>query len=369
MYRRAKQVLITLVILCILPSHYASGISLVLGERLVPNNPWRNQVIKMQYEIAIAHALKSHKRTFPNSKINLLTSFDTGPAQGFKIAEKEKALAVVGYLYSMEANEAAQLAEKYRIPYITPVSPLQSIRNDYAFSMMNSFDILSEKMKLLAKQKDFVNPSILITPKTYLANYEYDRIFREAFNVVETISEQKDVSKKIENKIKNLNGYDKINILLSGFAFEQVDLVKSLTQGKIADKINILVHSQWTYCLDILSATINDDAKNFYFISDHFESLGNSVKLRLELSQILDKESALTGEDLNQPIVYVLRDMIAYILMLAESSKDRNEFLRKARSGKTVGVSGVYSFTDGKPEREVFLGKWVKGKIIPIRRL
>ncbi|MFK7827873.1 MAG: hypothetical protein AB8G05_27240 [Oligoflexales bacterium] len=377
MYRRAKKVL--LVGLIILPTNYAMSLSIVVGERLIPNNPWRNQVIKKQYEIAIKDALRTHKNNFPESKIKIVPSFDNGPAEGFKLAKNENAYGVFGYLYSMEANEAAQIAEKFRLPFITPVSPLLSVRNSYAFSMMNSFDALAEKMKLIAKVDEFANPSIIVSPKTYLANYEYHRVFKESFDVIDTISDLKDVIKNIEKTVMAYKGKGKVNILLSGFAFELVDLVKNLTQGKIAEKINIIAHSQWTYCPDILSAIINADARNFYFISDHFEAhkdsssrlpfLSGAMKQRSEFSQLLEKESVLTGEDLNQPIVYVLRDMIAYVLKVAESSKDRNDFLRKSRFGATIGVSGKYSFHDGISEREVFLGKWIKGKIKPVRQL
>ena len=151
--------------------------SIVVGEKIITNNPWRNELIKKEYDLAIEQALKEHKVKYSKSTVTITRSFDDGPIQGFSVAEKSGALGVAGYLYSSDAFEASELAKNKKIPYLSPVSPLTTIRNDFAFSLAASHEDLKESFGKLSKKLSY--PSVIILPETFLTNFEYKRIIRD----------------------------------------------------------------------------------------------------------------------------------------------------------------------------------------------
>ncbi|MFK7826803.1 MAG: hypothetical protein AB8G05_21855 [Oligoflexales bacterium] len=183
---RILQVVLTLDLLIGLKPSMAAEKFLIVGERLVKNDPWRNDLVKLQYEIAMEEAKRDHLKAFPKSEFKLIASFDRGPAGGFDLAAREKAYGVVGYYYSSDAFEASRLALHRKIPFLTAVSPIDAVRNQYSFSLASSHSLIEKKLKTLAQLEDLDNPTIVLTLPTSLANFEYAKIYDHAFNVVET---------------------------------------------------------------------------------------------------------------------------------------------------------------------------------------
>jgi hypothetical protein len=373
---------ITLAVSLIMTTAIASAKAeyLVVGEKIISNNPWRNGLIKGQYRLASAEALSAHKKKYPKSSLELLESFDDGPSEGFALAKKQDALGVVGYLYSMDAFEASQVALKLKIPYLSPVSPLNSIKNPFAFSMANSHASSLNKMRELAKTKEFGNPSIVLMPESFLPNYEYEKIFREAFDVKATLKgKSSETWEKLEENLSKVPKSQITNILFAGFAFEQMEIAARLSTGAFADQIRIIAHSQWNYCPQILAASLAKNAKNIFVITDYFDvpvlseinekPSGVSLEAYHRLNKNLASAPKINGHSPEEPIVYVLRDMIAYALEVAENSKNRDDFGLKYGSGQYEGASGTYKFKDRVSTRKVYLGKWDSNRIKPIKKI
>ena len=364
-------------------SDFASASSqkaIIIGERIIEQNPWRNDLIRREYEIAIEYALKEHKKQFPQSQVKIVTSFDKGPGDGFKLAKDNNALGVVGYLYSTEAGEAAAYSSKLKIPYLSPVSPLASVRTSHSFSMATSHNQMAEKLRKLAKEPDFGNPSIVVLPETQLSNFEYAKAYQSAFNVVETVKgHSDDIWTKLESSLKQLTVKSPVNVLMAGFAYEQMDLAERLSSGPLAQKIRIIAPPQWNYCPRLLGTTLSSKHLNLYIVSDYYNvSELPDIKVSVAkpsldafhgLSEVLSKEAKIKGHDPNEPIVYVLMDMIRYALQLAEKARDRVEFNHLMGNGSHHGASGNYQFNDKISKRKVYLGKWDRTKTRPIKEL
>ncbi|MFK7824494.1 MAG: hypothetical protein AB8G05_10065 [Oligoflexales bacterium] len=373
---------ITLAVSLIMMTAIASAKTkyLVVGEKIISNNPWRNELIKGQYRFAVSEAMQAHKKKYPKSSLQLLESFDDGPNEGFELAEKRDALGVVGYLYSMDAFEASQVALKRKIPYLSPVSPLDSLKNSFAYSMANSHTQLLQKYKEIAQTKEFSNPSIVLLPETFLPNYEYEKLYRKAFKVTDTLKgNSSELWQKLEDQLKKSPENQIINVLFAGFAFEQMELAAMLSTGSYADRIKIIAHSQWYYCHKILGENFTKNSKNIYVVTDYFdvpvlpqikeEPPTFSLAAYDSLNKILTSAPKIKGNSPEEPIVYVLRDMIAYALEVAENSKDRVEFGYKYGSGQYEGASGFYEFKDKVSTRKVYLGKWDNDRIKPIKKI
>ena len=341
--------------------------TIVVGEKIVKENPWRNGLIKKQYAVAIEQALTEHRAKNPRSTIRIIESFDENSIQGFALAEREHALGVLGYLYSTESFEASQIAASKKIPYLTPVSPLVSINNEYAYSLAASHDELKASFKALSKK--IGARSIVIMPETFLPNFEYERLFREAFHVVETFrGSTAQVWPKIKEGLATLTKNGSINILFAGFAFEHVDLVKLLGESSFAGKVNLIGHSQWVYNEVFLQGMMPTEIQNFLAVSDYMD-LARSVPKELSPSpQSITSHTAFkaalknaqTTEDqtLDEPIVYVLKDMITLALIAAEKSSTRDDFNKHYSTCELAGASGDIKINNKKSYRKVYLERW-----------
>ncbi len=351
--------------------------SIVLGERIIKNNPWRNELIQRQYKVALAEAWREHLEQFPGSKIKVQQSFDEGPNEGFTLADQTGALGVMGYLYSTEAFEASRIAEERRIPYLSPVSPINSVKNPYSFSMASSMSQLVRAMKELQNRDEFRNPSIVLLPETFLPNFEYETTFRKAFDVIETFrGTTVKIWNSLQGKLADLTLDGDLNILFAGFAFEQMDLVKLIGSTPYTKKIKMIGHAQWNYCPKLLAAVRSADVSNFYVISDYFNVSDlpadsfpvsqESLKKHLHFREILESEPPVEGQSIEEPVVYVLKDMISMGLKAAETSKDRTDFNKVYSTQKFQGSAGTFQIKDKVSDRPIYLGKWGGKKFDPI---
>lgn len=351
---------------------------IVVGEKIIENNPWRNDLIKRQYQIAIDQALLEHKTKHPNSKLQIVASFDEGPAEGFSLAEKLGAIGVAGYLYSSEAFEASQIAQNKKIPYLSPVSPLNSIRSDYSYSLAASHQDLTKTFSKLSQRLNL--PSIIAAPETQLANFEYSRVYKEAFNVVgnyQGITSQ--VWEGLTKDLPKLCAKGPINLLFAGFAFEQMDLAKTISSSPFAEKINMVAHAQWGYSIRLLEDSLPAQIPNLYVVTDCFDpsilvaqglsSKGSEVEIFQKLKAIIEKEPNVKGHSIDEPIIYSLKDMISIALDAGERSQNRDDFNRIYSSIEYRGACGTYKVKDKKSERNVYLGKWEEKKLKPIATL
>jgi len=351
---------------------------IVVGERVIENNPWRNDLIKRQYQIAIDQALLEHKAKHPNSKLQIVTSFDEGPANGFSLAEKLGALGVAGYLYSSEAFEASQIAQNKKIPYLSPVSPLNSIRNDFSYSLAASHQDLTRSFTKLNQRLNL--PSVIAAPETQLPNFEYSRVYKEAFNVVGNYQGKTSlVWDGLTKDLPKLTATGPINLLFAGFAFEQMDLAQTISSSSFAEKINMVAHAQWGYSIRLLEDSLPNSVPNFYVVTDCFnpsvlaEQGFGSNDLEMErfkkLKAVIEKEPVLKGQSICEPIIFSLKDMISIALEAGERSQNREDFNRVYSSVDYRGACGNYKVRDKKSERNVYLGKWEGKKLKPIATL
>ncbi len=352
--------------------------TIVIGERIIDKNPWRNDLVKKQYEVALSQALKEHKLRHPGSTVKLVQSFDNGPTDGFALAEKVGALGVAGYLYSPESLEASQLAQAKKIPYLAPASPLNSISNDFAYSLAASHNDLKRSLSTLRKRFD--HPSIVLVPETFLTNLEYARIYEQTFNVIKTYrGTTSQIWQELSGTLPTLTEKEEVNILFAGFAFEQLELVQLVSSKAYANKVNLIGHVQWNYCEPQLEAHLSTSVNNFYVFSDYFnpEKLAafgfpvsvETVNAFKELRNVVNNEPAVKGNSIDEPIIYVLKDMIAIALNAAEISQNRDEFNKKYSSQNYVGTASSYHIVAKKPERKVYLGKWDGKSIQPLTTL
>lgn len=351
---------------------------LVIAERIIDKNPWRNELIKKQYAVAMAFAMKEHKLKYPKSTVKLIESFDNGPSDGFALAGKTEAFGVAGYLYSTEAFEASQLALTKKIPYLTPSSPLNAIKNDYAYSLAASHSDLSQSFAKL-RQK-FNHSSILISSENYLTNFEYSRIYQQNFNVVKTykgVTAQvwKELAADLPNLVKNSD----INILFTGFAFEQMDLIQLINSGSYKHKIHFIGHSQWGYSHKILEASLPETVQNLFVVTDYFDSQKlseNGYSLAKETIEGFKtfnleviKEPKIKGQDINEPIIFVLKDMISIVLEAAEKSTSRAEFNKNYSTLSYNGSAAEYRINNKTSARKVYQGTWENKTMKPLGTL
>ncbi|MBI2603195.1 MAG: hypothetical protein HYW48_09070 [Deltaproteobacteria bacterium] len=351
---------------------------IVVGEKVIETNPWRNDRIKRQYTFAAKQALQEHHQQNPKSSVELVMSFDNGPSEGFGLAEKRDGLGVIGYLYSTESFEASQIAMSKRIPYLSPVSPLISVRNDYSYSLASSHDDLNRGFSVL--QKEFDRPSFVVMPQTFLTNFEYARIYEETFDVVATFRGSTDhIWEKLEDHLRSFSKKGMVNVLLAGFLFEQMDLVQLLSQSPFAEKVNLIAHAQWNYCPSLLSSSLAGKQPRLYVVSDYFdppmlaahglpeekEIINRFANLKLALG----REPELQGQSLDEPVVYVLKDMISIALDVAERSGNREEFNTNYSTLTFRGAAAVYRVNDKKTKKRIYLGKWEGNAIKPLTEL
>jgi hypothetical protein len=348
--------------------------AIIVGEKIVKENPWRNGLIKKQYAIAVEQALKEHRAKHPKSKLRVIESFDEGSIQGFALAEREQALGVVGYLYSTEAFEASQIAASKKIPFLTPVSPLASVKNEFSYSMAASHDELKASFKALAKK---LGPrSIVIMPETFLPNFEYERLYQEVFEVLETHrGSSVQVWPKIKDSLPILTRDGSVNILFAGLAFEQADLLKLLCESAFAGKVNLIGHSQWVYNEVFLRGTIPAEVNNFLAVSDYIDlakpaakkmvASRQSIAAHSEFKATLKKAQSSEDQTLDEPIVYLLKDMISIALAAAEKSTTREEYNRHYSNCDISGTSGHLKIKSKKPNRKVYLERWKNNGFIP----
>ena len=238
----------------------------IVGEHIIPANPWRNKFVQRQYQIALDWAKQEHLKKYPKSTVELRFSFDEGPHQSFKKAQLEEAFGVAGYLYSSDAIEAAHVAKKEGVAYMSPVSPLKGLRNDFSHSLAANHDDLKKALECL--KKDFSHPSIILAPRTALTNFEFNRIYQETFQVLASLRGQAlKMWGKLEALLKEHTKKGKVNILLGGYAFEQMDLVVFLNKSPFRDKVNFIANPQWNYNPTNLSINLTPETNNFYVFS------------------------------------------------------------------------------------------------------
>ncbi len=352
--------------------------TIVIGERIIELNPWRNDLIKKQYRVAIQLALEEHRLKKPNSTVKLIESFDSQPSDGFDLAQTAGALGVVGYLYSADSFEASQIALAKKIPYLAPTSPLNAIKNEYAYSMAATHEDLKKTFQKVSKRFD--SPSIVVVPDASLTNFEYARIYQEAFNVVKTYrGTTAQIWLDLKKDLPTLTLKNNLNILFSGYAFEQTDLIHLIESVPSANKVNMIAHPQWNYCSGFLSHSLTKKARNLYIVSDYFDtakldSHGFSISTEerdsfKRLKNRISKEPKIKGNSIDEPIVYVLKDMISIALDAAEKSQSREEFSKAYSSLSYRGASGTYHVKDKKSERRIYLGKWEGQFVKPLMAL
>lgn len=348
---------------------------LVVGEKLIEKNPWRNNLIKKQYELVVSFAMNEHRQNSPTSKIKILESYDNGPSDGFDKADKNKALGVLGYLYSTEAFEGSKIAESKKIPFITPVSPLNSVLNDFTYSLGVSH---GELVRNFAKLKErFNSPSIVIASKNFLPNFEYTKVYQEAFNVVKTYNgTSSEIWNDLNQDLPKFVEKSEINVLFAGFAFEQIELVQLIRSRPYADKVRFISHSQWNFCPRLLSVSLNEKMDQFFVVSDYFNTKDlkengftvhdDSVKKFENLKKFLEKEPIVQGHVIDEPVVYVLYDMISMALRVAEESASKEEFNKKMSNVTYHGAAGTYQVENRKSQRKVYMGTWDGKNIKPL---
>ncbi|MFK7824759.1 MAG: hypothetical protein AB8G05_11410 [Oligoflexales bacterium] len=148
---------------------------------------------------------------------------------------------------------------------------------------------------------------------------------------------------------------------------------------RYANQIKLIAHCQWNYLPQTLAAGISRNIKNFYVVSDYFDlndlkahkfSVSEpSLRAYSNLSDRLAKKPKFKGQNLNEPIIYALKDMLVFAMLAAEKSNSREEFQHKIRSGELYGSSGHYKIENGFSERKVYLGIWDRTKMKPIKVL
>lgn len=336
---------------------------LIAAEHIVPGNPWRTKFVQRQYEIALEWAMQEHLKKCPKSQVEIRFSFDEGPHQSFARAGKEDAFGVIGYLYSSDAIEAAHVAQKKEISYVSPVSPLKGLRNDFSHSLAANHDDLEKALESL--KKDFNHPSVVLAPRTALTNFEFNRIFQEAFQVVASLRGQAiKMWGKLEDLLKEHTKKGKVNILLGGYAFEQMDLVVFLNKTPFRDKINFIANPQWNYNPTSLGLNLPSDVDNFYLFSDYFEPdlLTPDSPYKLFSGKVA-KEPKIDGRSINEPIVYALTDMFSIALEHAELSESKEEYAKNMKNYQHQGLLGSYNISAHHSTRKVYLGKWTGKKI------
>ena len=336
---------------------------LIAGEHIIPGNPWRTEFVQRQYKIAYEWAMQEHLKKHPKSEVEVRFSFDEGPHQSFDKAKKEGAFGVIGYLYSSDAIEAANVAQKKQIPFLSPVSPLKGLRNDFSHSLAANHDDLEKALESL--KKDFNHPSVVLAPRTALTNFEFNRIFEEVFDVLASLRGQAiKMWEKLEIFLEEHTQNGKVNILLGGYAFEQMDLVVFLNKTPFRDKVNFIANPQWNYNPTSLGLNLTQDMDNFYLFSDYFEpeDLASDSPYRL-LSEKVAKEPMIDGRSINEPIVYALTDMFSIALEQAEHAESRADYGKRMASYQHQGVLGNYDIKDHYSTRKVYLGKWTGKKI------
>ena len=373
MYRTTVAILVG-----ILLGNFSYGKTIVIGEQIIEANPWRNGLIRKQIEIAAGTAMENHRKEFPKSDVSIIKAFDASTEKGFLQAKAEEALAVIGYVYSSEATEAAQLANKYKIPYLSPVSPMASIRGEYSASLANCHGQLRDRLKRMDGAQE---PSIVVVPTTHLTNLEYAKIYQESFNVVATFEgSAEEIWSGLVAKIASLRQVSRINVLFAGYSMEQAELLPRLSRLPEAKRLRFFGHDQWYFSPKAYRVGDFDRVENFFVLSGAFDPFdlrsaglltGDSYRFdeREYLRKKLEAAPDHQGYDIHEPVVYALYDLMRSSLRLAERSGSSEEFNHWRKNFSFSGVSGSYQFEGGTLHRKVYLGKWNGRKLLPIRAL
>jgi hypothetical protein len=238
--------------------------------------------------------------------------------------------------------------------------------------LTKSFAKLSQRLEKL--------PSIIAAPETQLPNFEYSRVFKESFHVVDNYQgKTSQVWERLTKDLPRLTAKGPINLLFAGFAFEQMDLAQTISSSPFADKINMIAHAQWGYSTHILEDSFQGRSLNLYVVTDCFDpsilagqglgSKGSEVEHFKKLKAIIEKEPNVKGHTIDEPIIYSLKDMISIALDAGERSQNREDFNKVYSSIDYRGACGTYKVRDKKSERTVYLGKWEGKKLKPIATL
>lgn len=375
MYRRTKSLVSSLVLVC---SFGAFAKSIVVGERIIKKNPWRNGLIKRQYALAIQSALAEHRKRFPKSNVQIIQSIKTGEIQAFEAAKKSSSLGVVGYLYSTDSMEAAAMAKADHIFYIAPVTPLAQVNTEYSMTLATVHDGYLGKYESVKNL--FPYRTIIVSTPTSMVNFEYANLCSKVFNVTETLSgSNAEIIKQLQGLLDGLKPQEKINLFFAGYSFEQIEILALLQKHAKFNQINMIGNGQWTYSPHIMREKLSPSVSNLYVVSDYFDqdeiikfgdlgALQNKAKFE-SLKGLVGKKPIVKGHYLDEPILYVLKDMISIALLAAEKSSNRREFIHHMKNQKYEGASGTYHIRSGIPEKKVYLGKWNNSKMIPIKSL
>ena len=336
---------------------------IVVGEKLIKGDIWQNQFVQSEYEEITAIALNEHRKKYPKSNVEIEFSFDEqNVILGFEKAEKLGAFGVIGYKRSPQAMEASVISQKMKIPFLTAVSPLNAVRTTHSICLSASHSRLAEGFKLARKRFDY--PSITVLDEAQLTSLEYERIFKEAFDVKASfLGATAEILDKIKDKINEIKA-PKINIFMSGYGLSQMDVVNHLA-ATFGDKLNFIVHSQWSFCEMLLAEGLKPHVKNLYAISDYANpvgfagtGIGLSQEVSANNSRLKDLLSKVESKGIDEPVIYVMRDMLHISLEAAEASATREEYLKKIRNVEFKGYSDDHMIIEGTVRKRVFLLKW-----------
>lgn len=350
---------------------------IVIGDIIHTSDPWRGDIFKSQYEYAIKSALQEHKKTYKNSDVDIITAFSEDRITGFELANKHDAIGVIGYLYSKHSVEAALFSSKYKIPYISPVSPAKEVISNFSISMALSYDDISAAFKKIRNK--FNSPSVIISPHRSPFDVKYSDMFSKIFDIRKIICS--DIESEIDKEISNiiLSENNIINVIMAGYAFDQIRIVNFLSK-KYGRNIRFISHPQWAYCTKIIEKNLVDAGSNLeiHLISDHFSPLNigiSSLPVRKEMVTTRTNfeqniPSLLKDNDFfDIPVTSSLFDLILFALTCAEKSDDREQFISYMKNNVFNGSSGFLDIKNGKLTKDTYLLKWNKNHFIPIEKV
>ena len=289
---------------------------LIVGEKIIPSNPFRSSVIGYQLDFVIEQIGHDCPGDYQITKV-----LSEHVEDGFKKAAEAAAELVTGYVYSDEAMEAATIAKNRKITYLSPVSPLDSLNGAHSKTLAAPHSQLAKAFSKIAK--DFRYPKILLKTNTNLINLGYSELMGRAFVIDKMVNDRNDGTEAIAitDFIKEF-ALNKVLVIFSGYAFEQLDTIRLLAQDD-RDKIVFLAHPQWVYGTQTVRKNLQDIDVQLYAVTDFidhtvlaegdlgFNPLAKAKALKLKKAIAKKLAPKMQAHELDEPVVYALYDMLA----------------------------------------------------------
>ena len=348
---------------------------IAIGEELVASNPFRFKKLESQYRRVSDYALKTfianHSLTY---KPNLKYYFGFNTKKQFA-SLIDDALITTGFIYSDEASAASLLAQKHKLVYLSPVSPLDEIYHG-AYSKGLGFKASNHPsmLKKAFDNKEFFSSDrevILVCPQSNVVNLVHAENFKKSFKIDREFNYFEPTPDFKELKFLK----SKVTLLMAGYGFEHIDAIKSLVQKHPHIDFTFIGTHQWSYCTDVMRRTLGSTEANIHIVSEFVEGLEDSVYLDPEVvrhRKEFHKEFEIAhNKNTLDPIEYAIFDSILMSLILLNDRgvKTAADVAKKLEHFTFKGALGEYIFVNGQVQKPVYVSKWIKESFVPQRKI